>query len=58
MQKEFLEETKQITLNLMERMHQALLLDHQAIQKGKAALYRFQMLDEISELLKKKHVQN
>ena len=54
--KEFEEQTKTVTVNLMERMHEACLLDIEAIKTKRQALYRFKMIEEVSQLLRKKHI--
>ena len=56
--KDFEEQTKTVTVNLMERMHEACLLDIEAIKTKSQALYRFQMIEEVSQLLRKKHIQD
>lgn len=38
-------------------MHNACLLDYEAVKNGQMALNRFELCEEVSELLKKKHVQ-
>ena len=55
-QKDFEEDTKSITVNLMERMHEACMRDYECIKNDQQAMHRFKMIDEISELLKKKHI--
>jgi hypothetical protein len=55
-QKDFDEDTKSITVNLMERMHEACMKDYDCIKNDQQAMHRFKMIDEISELLKKKHI--
>ena len=44
-------------VNLNEQMHEACISDYDSIKKGVAALKRFQMIEQVTELLKKKHVQ-
>ena len=44
-------------VNLIEQMHEACISDYASIKKGVAAMRRFQMIDQVTELLKKKHVQ-
>ena len=56
--KEFEEQAKTVTVNLMERMHEACLLDIEAIKTKRQALYRFKMIEEVRQLLSKKHIQD
>jgi len=56
-EKEFDEESKMTTISLIEKMHAVCLSDYDAIQRGDAAMNRFKMIDELSDLLNKKHVQ-
>ena len=56
--KDFEEQTKTVTVNLMERMHEACLLDIEAIKTKRQALYRFKMIEEVTQLLRKKHIQD
>ena len=56
-QKDFDEDTKSITVNLMERMHEACMKDYECIKNDQQAMHRFKMIEEISELLRKKHIQ-
>ena len=55
--KMFEDETKMTAVNLIEQMHEACISDYDSIKKGVAALKRFQMIEQVTELLKKKHVQ-
>ena len=57
-EKEFDEESKIVTINLIEKMHAVCLSDYEAIQRGEPAMNRFKMIDELSHLLNKKHVQH
>jgi hypothetical protein len=57
-QKDFDEESKNVTLSLIERMHRACIQDYDCIKKGTAAMHRFKMINEVQELLKKKHIQD
>lgn len=56
-QREFEEETKQLTMRLIKRMHEACSSDHQAILDGRAALQRFKLTEELQDQLRKKHIQ-
>jgi hypothetical protein len=53
----FKEETTASTARLLHRMKEAVLADHKAIEEGQPALRRFQMLEELVELMRKKHIQ-
>jgi hypothetical protein len=57
-EKMFEEETKGVTVNLIERMHNACLKDYEAVKNKKSAMNRFQLCDEVTQLLKKKHIQD
>lgn len=57
-QKDFDEDTKNATISLIERMHRACVKDYEAIKKEAPAMHRFKMIEEVSELLKKKHIQD
>ena len=57
-QKDFDEETKNVTLSLIERMHRACIQDYDCIKKGTAAMHRFKMVNEVQDLLKRKHIQD
>jgi hypothetical protein len=46
--KDFDEQTKTVTVNLMERMHEACLCDIEAIKNRRQALFRFNMIEEVS----------
>jgi hypothetical protein len=47
-EKLFEEETKGITVNLIERMHNACLLDYEAVKNEKSAMNRFWLCEEVS----------
>ena len=51
------DESKNETVNLLERMHKACESDYAAIEQGKTAMKRFLMLDELKSTLRKKHMQ-
>ena len=57
-EKEFEEENKVITINLIEKMHAACLRDFEAIKNDVAALNRFKLIEEVSDQLNKKHIQD
>lgn len=56
-EKAFDEESREVTINLIEKMHAVCLSDYEAIKRGEAAMSRFKMTEEVSQLLNKKHVQ-
>jgi len=56
-QHEYTESVNTATLTLIEQMHHACLLDHQAIKNGQKAMNRFAMIDYVTDQLKKKQIQ-
>ena len=55
-QKDFDDDTKSAAVSLIEKMHSACIQDYDAIKKEKPAMHRFKMINEVIELLKKKHI--
>ena len=45
------------TIELIERMNEACVNDHEAIKHRKQAMHRFNLINTVGHLLKKKHVQ-
>lgn len=45
------------TIELIERMNEACVKDHEAIKQSQQAMHRFNLINTVSHLLKKKHVQ-
>ena len=56
--KDFEDQTRDITVQLIKNMHNACVMDYESIKKGKSARYRFQMMEEVSQLIRKKHIQS
>ena len=54
--KEFEEDTKVETHRLLQKMYDSCMQDYLAINEKKSALNRFEMIEEMSKMLKKKHV--
>ena len=56
-EKEFDEESKAITIDLIQKMHAVCVSDYESINRGQAAMKRFKMINELSDKLNKKHIQ-